>query len=879
MALAVDGSTPGVATNAVGTTSPVTSSSFNPPGASLLLPLWAANSQVSTNPSAPTITDNLGVHLTYTLTDWQSHADSPNRDGQAAGWSAPTGAGGSMTVTVNNNAASGSRESALSVQVITGADPATPVGAHGKTGSGSTASIAQSFTAQRTGSWGFLAVSDWDLTGAMTAGAGTTLIGSANVGSAFTYGFFRRTTADGVAGASTTLNVNLGGTSTNVEWVWIEVLPAAGVAASPPLILPPDLLMQIITATQEHFSNPDTGVADASPTADVATSTWTAPNPATTVAPGSTGPAVIAVAASDVAARVAPTADRALATLTAPDPTAAIAPAGDVAATTLVAGAPTVAVSVNAGVAGIGLAAGASTAAVSPTSGTAVVGLAASDVTAGVATHADVAPINLAALPATTLTGTIAAAGAASVTAAAGGPTSTVAPHSDVAAVALVAPTPQVALGPTAGAASVALIGAASAAVGTSPGPAAVGLASAGPTAGVAPHTDAAPVTVRAQDAQPLTGTVATAGPAGVSVAAGTVQAAVAPHSEAAQLAVSAGGPTTSLGPGAGVASITWTAPVPGVTAVDGGAQAGVAALVVAAPGAAIATIPTDGVVVSGGTPVIGLCGSWEPVFSCALPTGAEAVTGQAVEAATEVLWSLTGRRFGLCTLTLRPCRRDCAFDDWHMWWEVGTGVSGLGGGPRPLWFNGMWFNISCGGGCGSGGCSCTALDEVVLPGPVHDVLSVKVDGVTLTKNVDYRLDDYRLLVRLGGQLWPLCNDLSKADTEADTWSVTARFGEDVPTLGKLAVGALALEFTKLLLCDDSCLLPRPIQSIVRQGINITFLDPNVVLNDGKTGLYVPDLFIQTVNSPGAAGAQSRRRGQVYDIDSYPGNARKIGTG
>jgi len=41
---------------------------------------------------------------------------------------------------------------------MTGADTTTPAGAHGKSGSASAASIAQSYTAQSTGGWGFIAV-------------------------------------------------------------------------------------------------------------------------------------------------------------------------------------------------------------------------------------------------------------------------------------------------------------------------------------------------------------------------------------------------------------------------------------------------------------------------------------------------------------------------------------------------------------------------------------------------------------------------------------------------------------------------------------------------------------------------------------------------
>lgn len=260
-----------------------------------------------------------------------------------------------------------------------------------------------------------------------------------------------------------------------------------------------------------------------------------------------------------------------------------------------------------------------------------------------------------------------------------------------------------------------------------------------------------------------------------------------------------------------------------------------------------------------------GLCESWEPVWTCALPTDNSAVSGTAIEMASEVLWSLTARQFGLCTVTLRPCRRDC-YNGTANWHEYGTY-------PTPALIDGLWFNVACGGGNCDDGCSCTRVSTVTLPGPVHEVTAVKVDGVTLVKNVDYRLDGYRSLIRLGGAEWPSCNDLNLADTQAGTWSVTFTQGQEVPSLGRVAVGILAAEFMKMLLCDSTCALPKPIQSLSRQGVNITFLDPNEVFADGRTGLYVPDMFISTYNPRGL-----RSRSVAYDVDKLAAR-RQLATG
>jgi hypothetical protein len=261
-----------------------------------------------------------------------------------------------------------------------------------------------------------------------------------------------------------------------------------------------------------------------------------------------------------------------------------------------------------------------------------------------------------------------------------------------------------------------------------------------------------------------------------------------------------------------------------------------------------------------------GLCEPWPVIWSCPLETTATAVSGTALQVASEVLWGMSGRQFGVCTLTVRPCRRDC-FDS--AWWAVNP-WSTYGGYPMPVLHAGQWFNITC-GSC-QGECSCATLSEVMLPGPVVEVTEVKVDGVPLVKNVDYRVDDWRILVRLGGAEWPLCNNLNLADTEVGTWSVTMRVGVEVPPLGRVAVGVLAEQFIKALLCDASCELPATVQSLSRQGINVTFLDPNAVFENGQTGLYFPDLFIRTVNPN-----RLTRRARVYDLDNRAVR-RQLGT-
>lgn len=243
------------------------------------------------------------------------------------------------------------------------------------------------------------------------------------------------------------------------------------------------------------------------------------------------------------------------------------------------------------------------------------------------------------------------------------------------------------------------------------------------------------------------------------------------------------------------------------------------------------------------------------------------AVTGSALQAASELVWNLSGRRFGFCTQVLRPCRRECQGMPWPFaessWPYLMPGMTY----PLPVWWNGQWLNLTC-GSCASD-CSCDTVEEVTLPGGVYQILQVLIDGEELSPSA-YRLDDNRLVVRTDGGTWPLCNNLSKDDDQVGTWSITAQWGEPLPEIGKLAVGELACEFGKYLSGQD-CKLPQAVTSLSRQGVSLTFADPEQALDAGRLGLQFTDMFLSAYN-PGKLHARS----QVYSVDGP--NPRRAGS-
>lgn len=317
---------------------------------------------------------------------------------------------------------------------------------------------------------------------------------------------------------------------------------------------------------------------------------------------------------------------------------------------------------------------------------------------------------------------------------------------------------------------------------------------------------------------------------------------------------------------GLGVAAI-------GSVQVNGGATVALGGLNVAAVGqrtaVGLATVNLGQLAISAsaitGGPVVlpddfyspGPCRDYEYISFCTIPVEAVAVSGYAVTAASEILYYASGQRFDTCQVTIRPCRKECSGDAWPRlsagWWE-------FGGGPVPALINGLWYNIAC-GFCGTN-CSCSIVSETILPGPVREISQVTVDGVVLDPTTDYRLDDYRKLVRLGGELWPLCNNLNLGITEEGTWSVTAIYGEPLPTLGKFAMGQLLCQIIADVLGED-CALPDNVTNITRQGLSFTLEEVEELVQSGFTGLKYVDQFIQRYN-PNKLMARAR----LYDVDA-----------
>lgn len=222
----------------------------------------------------------------------------------------------------------------------------------------------------------------------------------------------------------------------------------------------------------------------------------------------------------------------------------------------------------------------------------------------------------------------------------------------------------------------------------------------------------------------------------------------------------------------------------------------------------------------------------WPVDYSCCPGFDAydNATKLRSIALAGATLRMLTAFRVGGCPITVRPCRTICQ-DGYN---PFGTSAF------SPQNWSGTWFNCTCGGDT----CGCGALCQLELPRPVGTVDTVKVDGVVLDPNT-YRVDDGKWLVRTDGDCWPGCQDLSKPDTEAGTFSVTYLNAIPVDHLGQYAAGVLACEYAKAC-AGIKCRLPSGVTSITRQGISmelVTGLFPG-----GKTGIQEVDVWVQMYN-------------------------------
>jgi uncharacterized protein DUF4082 len=265
-------------------------------------------------------------------------------------------------------------------------------------------------------------------------------------------------------------------------------------------------------------------------------------------------------------------------------------------------------------------------------------------------------------------------------------------------------------------------------------------------------------------------------------------------------------------------------------------------------------TTEMQGASAAGGA-TVGPCG-WvipDPVCCDEWATLSPTIQSSARDYAALILWAATGRQFGLCTVTVRPCgmkRCNDGLGEFYGYdWSGGTWV--------PYVFNGAWFNCGCGPVC-----CCDPNCQVRLMGPVDSITEVLIGGIAVDPNT-YRVDDRHWLVRTAGECWPTCADMDTEDGDG-VFEVTYVRGTNPPPALLRAAATLACEWGKACAGGD-CRLSNRVTSLARNGITIEMASPDEILDNGLTGLWEVDSVIRALNPRGRI-----ERARIYAPEMNP---------
>lgn len=210
-------------------------------------------------------------------------------------------------------------------------------------------------------------------------------------------------------------------------------------------------------------------------------------------------------------------------------------------------------------------------------------------------------------------------------------------------------------------------------------------------------------------------------------------------------------------------------------------------------------------------------CETWTARYPCDVSSTDPTLLELARSSAQDLLWSLSGRRYGVCTTTESyrvPCADPCLppYAD-----RFGPGVEWELGWDR------------------RDPCCRLPLDQR----PVRAIVTVIENGVTLDP-ADYALE--RDTLWRNGRCWH-CDD----ECDEPPIKVTYKWGVDVPDIAELALGELACEFLAAFEGRD-CQLPSNAISITRQGVTVDLGDVETLYRQGRVGLPISDAFLRIAN-------------------------------
>jgi hypothetical protein len=246
----------------------------------------------------------------------------------------------------------------------------------------------------------------------------------------------------------------------------------------------------------------------------------------------------------------------------------------------------------------------------------------------------------------------------------------------------------------------------------------------------------------------------------------------------------------------------------------------------------------------------------WPVIGTCDAVQADPDLVDWATQSSIEILWAATGRRYGICDRTIRPCLPGCEGDGRVNAWDL-VGQRGVGTPRLGRW---AFETVTC-GRC-PGDCTCRHVEEIQLWNkPVRRVLSVTIDGVVLDPANYHRQGSW--VIRTDGSSWPRCQDRNAQAGTEGSWELEYRWGNVVPISGQIAAGLYRCQILMALVGDDRCELPERIRTKVVDGQTIGFLEPMTFLSEGLTGLGgIVDQWITRANP-----AKLQRKARVYRAD------------
>ena len=225
----------------------------------------------------------------------------------------------------------------------------------------------------------------------------------------------------------------------------------------------------------------------------------------------------------------------------------------------------------------------------------------------------------------------------------------------------------------------------------------------------------------------------------------------------------------------------------------------------------------------------------------CTVESSSGALFDQAAEAASDLLFQLSGRQFaGECgPRTVRPPCDSC-----YCGYQILS--RGYVIGPWDYGYPLLSYCDQCMIACSP--------SMVKLAGvPVREVSEVLVDGVAVDPSLYTLLND-RYLVRLDDGHWPYTQNLTLPDTEDNTFSITYTYGQDPPELGVMAAAQLGCQLYAACGGDADCVLPAGTVRVIQQGVvveKLAFTSWAFRSGEWRTGLGLVDAFLQGYNPRG----------------------------